>query len=69
MSAIEKADEQDAKMSAFCVFLEFGSTEEKLKAKEELAKFAFPTKSSDTSSNAGDVVDDESTTSLVELVV
>jgi hypothetical protein len=66
VSAIEKSDERESKMSALRLFLEFGSTEEKLKAKAELATIAFG-KAIDNSNNTGD--DDDSMTSSVELVV
>ena len=41
VTAIEKADEREAKMRALQLFLEFGSAEEKQKAKEELSPIAF----------------------------
>ncbi len=68
VSEIEKADEKESKMAALRLFLEFGSPEEKQKAKDELATIAFPTKSKDTSSNTDIDEDDDSTTSSVELV-
>ncbi len=61
VSAIQKADEREAKMSALRLFLEFGSAEEKLKARQELALFAFRKNSSDDINN--DEPDEETTSS------
>jgi hypothetical protein len=60
VSAIEKADEREAKMSALRMFLEFGSSEEKLKARQELALIAFRrTSSGDSNNHTSNDEDDE----------
>lgn len=55
---------REAKLSALCLFLEFGSADEKMKAKQELHSIAYGVAqpAEQTSNSGGEVVDTSSTT-------